>query len=307
MPQLIPPVGEARDDYAILSGLADRLGAGPAFTEGRSAADWIAVPLRRVSPAGGGGRHRGAGPRRAAGTELAPPADPGARPEPDALRALPRGPGGGAAEDAVGQDRDLLRDDRRLRLRRLPRPSGLDAAARMARRARRPPRRCTSFRRNPATSCTASSRARSRTCRARVRRRLVLHPDDAAARGIGDGDLVRVFNARGACRARARVSDGIRPGVVALPTGAWFGDPGGNLDPHGNPNVLTLDVGTSRLGAGLQRAHGSRGGGAARRLIPTATASDSRGGFPKAAISESLCPGRRRQGCRERSRSHDGT
>ena len=55
-------------------------------------------------------------------------------------------------------------------------------------------------------------------------------------------------------RGRA-VSDGIRPGVVALPTGAWFGDPGDNIDPHGNPNVLTLDVGTSRLGAGEQRAH----------------------------------------------------
>jgi biotin/methionine sulfoxide reductase len=59
-----------------------------------------------------------------------------------------------------------------------------------------------------------------------------------------------VFNARGACRARASVSEDIRPGVVALPTGAWYGDPGGNLDPHGNPNVLTRDVGTSRLGQG---------------------------------------------------------
>ncbi len=103
---------------------------------------------------------------------------------------------------------------------------------------------------SPATSCTASSRARSPTCRVRVRSAILIHPDDAAARGIGDGDLVRVFNARGACRARARVSATIRQSVVALPTGAWFGDPGGNLDPHGNPNVLTLDVGTSRLAQG---------------------------------------------------------
>lgn len=77
-----------------------------------------------------------------------------------------------------------------------------------------------------------------------------MHPDDAATRGIASGDLVRVFNARGAVRARARVSDEIRPGVVALPTGAWFGDPGDNLDPHGNPNVLTADIGTSKLGQG---------------------------------------------------------
>jgi biotin/methionine sulfoxide reductase len=79
---------------------------------------------------------------------------------------------------------------------------------------------------------------------------LVMHPQDASARGIASGDLVRVFNARGACRARALVSDRILPGVVCLPTGAWFGDPGQNIDPHGNPNVLTKDVGTSRLGQG---------------------------------------------------------
>ena len=80
--------------------------------------------------------------------------------------------------------------------------------------------------------------------------KLVIHPDDAETRGISTGDLVRVHNARGACKARAAVSEDIRQGVVALPTGAWLGDPGQNIDPHGNPNVLTLDVGTSRLGQG---------------------------------------------------------
>jgi biotin/methionine sulfoxide reductase len=79
---------------------------------------------------------------------------------------------------------------------------------------------------------------------------IVLNPADAAARGIATGDLVRVFNARGAARARASVTDTIMPGTVALPTGAWFGAAGGNIDPDGNPNVLTQDVGTSRLGQG---------------------------------------------------------
>jgi biotin/methionine sulfoxide reductase len=78
-----------------------------------------------------------------------------------------------------------------------------------------------------------------------------IHPDDAAARGISDGDVVRLFNDRGACLAGARITDGIRPGVVCLSTGAWF-DPLnaaeiGSLDKHGNPNVLTLDKGTSKL------------------------------------------------------------
>ena len=46
---------------------------------------------------------------------------------------------------------------------------------------------------------------------------LEIHPDDAAARAIGDGDSVRVFNDRGSLRLRASVSDRARRGcVVAL-------------------------------------------------------------------------------------------
>lgn len=81
-----------------------------------------------------------------------------------------------------------------------------------------------------------------------------MHPADAAKRGIAGGDIIRLFNERGACLAAVRLSDGIRPGVVQLPTGAWY-DP---MDPaedkplcvHGNPNVLTRDVGTSSLAQG---------------------------------------------------------
>ena len=43
MPQLIAPVGEARDDYAIFSGLAERLGVGETFTEGRAADEWLRI------------------------------------------------------------------------------------------------------------------------------------------------------------------------------------------------------------------------------------------------------------------------
>jgi biotin/methionine sulfoxide reductase len=78
-----------------------------------------------------------------------------------------------------------------------------------------------------------------------------LHPDDAVTRGIADGDVVRIYNARGACLAGAVVTEAIRPGVIQLATGAWF-DPVdaaaiGSLDKHGNPNMLTLDQGTSKL------------------------------------------------------------
>ena len=46
---------------------------------------------------------------------------------------------------------------------------------------------------------------------------LTLHPDDAAARGIRDGDVVRVYNDRGACLAGVIVSDAIRPGWRSSP------------------------------------------------------------------------------------------
>jgi biotin/methionine sulfoxide reductase len=78
---------------------------------------------------------------------------------------------------------------------------------------------------------------------------VTLNPKDAAARGISDGDVVIIFNARGRCLAGARVSDDIMPGVVRLSTGAWF-DPGDNVEKHGNPNAVTLDRGASSLSQG---------------------------------------------------------
>jgi biotin/methionine sulfoxide reductase len=80
---------------------------------------------------------------------------------------------------------------------------------------------------------------------------MTIHPDDAAARGISSGDIVRVWNDRGACLAGAIVADHVMPGVIQLSTGAWY-DPEtpGGLEVHGNPNVLTRDRGTSRLGQG---------------------------------------------------------
>lgn len=78
-----------------------------------------------------------------------------------------------------------------------------------------------------------------------------MNPADAAARGINDGDVVRIFNERGACLAGAVVTDKVRPGVIRLATGAWYAPevPGSDKTTclHGNPNMLTLDKGTSKL------------------------------------------------------------
>jgi anaerobic selenocysteine-containing dehydrogenase len=50
---------------------------------------------------------------------------------------------------------------------------------------------------------------------------LELHSADAAARGIRDGDAVRVFNDRGSFTLKARVNDKPRPGVVVAPSVWW--------------------------------------------------------------------------------------
>ena len=70
-----------------------------------------------------------------------------------------------------------------------------------------------------------------------------IHPDDAAAAGIADGDLVRVSSAVGSVEIRARVSDMMRQGVVCIPHG-WGTrtfDPTGRAAPQAfgvNRNVL---------------------------------------------------------------------
>jgi anaerobic selenocysteine-containing dehydrogenase len=74
---------------------------------------------------------------------------------------------------------------------------------------------------------------------------LDMHPRDAAARGIADGDRVRVFNERGSQRLRARVNGRPRPGVVVAPSVWWkkYSPDGGNA------NNLTSQR-TSDLGGG---------------------------------------------------------
>jgi len=88
------------------------------------------------------------------------------------------------------------------------------------------------------------------------RETLAINPEDARLRGIGNGEVVRVFNARGACFAGAAIMDSVQPGVVRLSCGAWY-DPAGDEDAacaHGNANVLTRDHGTSRLSQGPSSA-----------------------------------------------------
>ncbi|WP_037371000.1 molybdopterin-dependent oxidoreductase [Salipiger mucosus] len=249
MPQLVPPVGEARDDYAIFAGLAERLGAGPTFTEGRDAEEWIAglYDDYRANAAREGVEVpdletlkernwvrlpvREDGPNR---RYLAP-----FREDPEGARL---GTPSGRIEIFSEAIDGFGYDDCPGHPVWLPPSEWLGAAGAEAPLHLVSPQPGDKLHSQLESALADVEGARPET--------LVIHPEDAAARGVATGDLLRVFNARGACRARALVSEGIHRGVVALPTGAWFGDPGTNIDPDGNPNVLTRDMGTSRLGQG---------------------------------------------------------
>ena len=66
-----------------------------------------------------------------------------------------------------------------------------------------------------------------------------ISPGDAESRAIADGDRVRVFNDRGALEIRARVTRRVRPGVVAIPQGAWYTPDADGVCQRGCVNVLT--------------------------------------------------------------------
>jgi len=108
-------------------------------------------------------------------------------------------------------------------------------------------------------SCHPDQRLHSQMCESESyrssysvqgREPVYINPQDAAQRGIADGDLVRVFNGRGQLLAGARVSEDYAPGVVRIYEGAWYGpvdETIGALDTYGDPNTLTQDIGSSKL------------------------------------------------------------
>nr|WP_065824635.1 DMSO/selenate family reductase complex A subunit [Photorhabdus australis] len=69
--------------------------------------------------------------------------------------------------------------------------------------------------------------------------KLWINPVDAQKRKIKQGDLVRIFNDRGVSIIPAEVTQRIIPGVVAMPTGAWWQPDKNGVDRGGCVNVLT--------------------------------------------------------------------
>ncbi|MEM5817384.1 MAG: molybdopterin dinucleotide binding domain-containing protein, partial [Desulfitobacterium hafniense] len=68
---------------------------------------------------------------------------------------------------------------------------------------------------------------------------LWMNPQDAAARGIKDHDLIKVYNDRGTVKVKVKVTPRLIPGVCSLPQGAWYTPDQSGVDVRGCINTLT--------------------------------------------------------------------
>jgi biotin/methionine sulfoxide reductase len=274
MHQAVEPAGLARDDHDVLSALAGRLGLRAAFTEGRTARQWLEHMYGQWRTAMGGDGHDVPGFAEfwAAGEYRLPPG-PARFTLFERFRADPVG---APLRTPTGRIEITSATIASFGYPDCPgHPVWLEPDEWLGSpRARRFPLHLIAN--QPATRLHSQLDIGVVSQQAKVagREAIQIHPADARARGISDGDVVRVFNDRGACLAGAVLTAAIRRGVARLPTGAWFdpvlpgaagpdspGEVPGAAGPapvlcaHGNPNVLTADVPSSRLSQGCAGQH----------------------------------------------------
>ena len=252
MRKAIEPVGEAKSDFEIFRELTRRLGYEQAFTENRDEMGWCRRIYEQVrsSAADRGIELPGFQQFWAEGFVELPPPDKDFILFEDFRRDPQRHPlktPSGRIEIASAVIGGFGYDDC------LGFPSWIAPAEWLgSRRAERWPIHLVTHQPPNRLHSQMDPGPVSRSAKIAGREAIRLSPADAAHRGLRNGDLVRVFNDRGACLAGAVIDEGVMPQVAVMATGAWF-DPAAESDAperHGNPNVLTLDVGTSRLTQG---------------------------------------------------------
>ena len=250
------PLGEARDDHAVLADLARRLGVGDRFTEGRTAREWVEHLYEewRSGPAARAGILAPTYAEFVAAGEFALPVEPGEKvmfasfrqdPETFPLRT-PSGRielhsstiAGFGYDDCPGHPVWLAPEEE---------PDGEFPLRLVAN--------------NPATRLHSQldHGATSQAGKVAGREPVRMHARDATARGLRDGQVVVLRSRRGSCLGGLVVSDAVREGVVQMSTGSWFdpvaGAAAGVTCGYGNVNVLTRDVGSSRLAQACTGQH----------------------------------------------------
>jgi anaerobic dimethyl sulfoxide reductase subunit A len=237
MPKIVEPPGEARSDYRICSDIAARLGVGREYSQGRTERDWVEWSLTEL--------------RRARFPEL------------PALAAFEAGNQGVYARSVVSpavafadfrkdpQAHPLATPSGRIeifsaKLHALDKPAEIPAVPKYIQEWESPfgPE----AKRFPLQVVGHHSFARAHSTFEGVDwleeafpQRAFLNTLDAAARGIENGNVVRVFNDRGEIRLVCRVTTRIMPGVVAIPQGAWRTPAERDVDVRGSINVLTSE------------------------------------------------------------------
>jgi anaerobic dimethyl sulfoxide reductase subunit A len=235
MPKLVEPPGECKSDFRICAELAQRLGIGHAYTEGRDEREWVAWVLDRYRQ-----------------TRF---------PDLPSLEEFEE-QNLGAYTKAVMQPAIAFADFRNdpqahplntpsgkieifsQKLHDLGRPEEIPAIPKYIQEWESPfspeaqdyPLQLIG---HHYIGRVHSTHANNDWLQSAFPQRLFIHPHDAASRGIADGDLVKVYNARGATLIPCRVTERILPGVVDLPQGAWWSPDETETDHGGSVNVLT--------------------------------------------------------------------
>ena len=250
MKKAIEPLGEARSDFDIFNAIAGKLGVADRFNEGRDEMGWLRH-LYEASRKDASERFGFAMPDfdafwekgyarcpvRAEHTFLADFRD---KPEQHALKTE-------SGKIVLGSETLARLDYADCRSH----PAWIEPAEWLGNVADPAQMHLVSHQPAGRLHSQLETGAVSRAMKRNGREQAQMHPDDAVALDVEDGQTIRIWNGRGECLATARLTDRVRQGVLVLPTGAWF-TPTGNsgLEVAGNPNVLTLDIGTSQFGQG---------------------------------------------------------
>ena len=253
MNKAIEPVGLARNDYDILSGIARRMGVEEAFTEGRDESEWLEWIYTTTC-------------ENAAKRDMFLPSyetlkrDGWFKPESPAepvimMKPFRDDPVANPASTATGRIEIFSPTVAGFGYDDCPgHATWLEPAEWLGGKNNRYPLHLVSNQPSTKLHSQLDHGNHSRAAKINDREPIAVHPEDARERGLVSGDIVRVFNDRGACLAGVVIDDNIMQGVVQMSTGAWYDplEPGvpGSLCKHGNPNVLTLDKGTSKLAQG---------------------------------------------------------
>jgi anaerobic dimethyl sulfoxide reductase subunit A len=237
LPQLVEPAGETKSDYRICAEIADRLGIGEEYTEGRSEREWV----ERLIAAWRDERFPDLPSldeleEANVGVYTSKVADPAI-----AFAAFRADP-----EHHPLATRSGLIEIFSMEIHEFGRPDTVPAVPKYIQEWESPFDEVGE--RYPLQAIGSHYLARVHSTHANndwlqeaFPQRLFINPLDAADRSLEDGDEVRVYNDRGTTKLRCRVTNRIMPGVVNLPVGAWWRPIASGDDSGGNVNVLTSE------------------------------------------------------------------